>query len=157
MTNTQDPMPGREEVRAAFPPGHRMEGLSPLTHKQCLSLRFRLPAWLGSPDMPFLLGQVLEDLLDTHTGQPFEDENSDLVLTLLDLTSIESCAQTDYYRQSCESAFGSFSLRQCEAVYAWLLHVRDWPEVACLLEDPEDQEHAYAGALSYWGSRVKTA
>jgi hypothetical protein len=157
----------RTLIRQAFPRvcEHRDR---PLTHDEAVRLRPDLIG-LRDEDLPFYLGQVLEDLLDTHTEQLVGPESTWPVVEFLDVLMEHSDIQVfaRYYgSQSPEAlaaedfeksvipmihtwkteSFASFTPEQANAILKWLELARGWKDVELRLDD-------VSAAISYWRRR----
>src|SRR4051794_20031518 len=74
----------RQLIKGAFPPLTAREDLRPLSHNEALQMRSRLTS-LRNEDLPFYLCQILEDLLDTHTGKAGESQDAEAVVQQLNV------------------------------------------------------------------------
>src|SRR6266487_6999780 len=87
-TENKSHIPGKEQVRKllqeAFPRVEKNRAITPLSHNECIHLRSRL-SMLSDKDLPIVLCQVLEDLLDTHTGQLGRSQDAEAVVQYLNV------------------------------------------------------------------------
>lgn len=150
-------------LREAFPSVAERSDLRPLTHEECVSMRSELPS-LSDRDLPFYIRQVLEDLLDTRTGQVGNTEDAHAVIRWLDvphggidLKIIEEIYGKDGLRRHLEDeeflkhagrqAFASFTIKQANAISKWLELAKMWPEMKWYDEEIDS-------ALTYWRARA---
>lgn len=153
----------RRLIKEAFPPVNARKDLRPLSHDECVHMRSRL-ALLRNEDLPFYLRQILEDLLDTHTGRAGESEDAEAVVQHLnvlvegtDLETIrdqlgsavlqQTLVEENYLRSSLAEAYASFTRQQALAISKWLELARGWED---LKWDQDDIE----AALRYWRHRA---
>jgi hypothetical protein len=151
-------------LREAFPSLAERRDLTPLTHQECVAMRSQMPA-LSDRDLPFCLREVLEDLLDSHTGKIGDTEDAEAVVQWLDvsragadLKAIEEIYGEDglkkylqdqeFLKQAGQEAFASFTPDQANAISEWLKHANEWPEMKWYEAD-------FNSALVYWQSRVR--
>ena len=125
-------------------------------------MRTKLPS-VRKEDIPYFLPQVLEDLLDTHTGQPGNSEDAESVVAFLDIAVVRT--NTEILREHWKdesierirvieedlrslkpSATANVTATQANAIYEWLKYARTWAD----LEWDIDQMDS---AASYWKDR----
>ena len=156
-------IPDKEQVRKllreAFPSVGERKDLTPLTHDQCIHMRSRL-AMVTDENLPVYVLQILEDLLDTHTGRLGDSEDAETVVQHLNVlvqgTDLEiikemygekGLAKTleveEDLRQSKIKVYASFTKEQANAICRWLEHVRAWPELKWYVGEID-------AALAYW-------
>ena len=156
----------KEQVRRAlkkvFPMIKSRSDLRPLSHDECLHLRSRI-ATLSDKDLPFYVPQILEDLIDTHTGQLGNSEDAEAVVQHLNIlvqgTDLETIRKMygeeglskaledeSFIRQSKKKSFAAFTKEQANAICQWLEHVRHWPELKWYSLEID-------AAIAYWKNR----
>lgn len=160
---TQDTEAVRGLLREAFPPVTARKDLRALSHEECIHMRSRL-AMLSNNDLPFTLREVLEDLLDTHTGKAGESEDAEAVVQHLnvlvegtDLETIreklgsaalqQTLIEEDYLRSRLAQAYASFTGEQALAISKWLVLAKEWENLKWYQDDIE-------AALLYWRHRA---
>jgi hypothetical protein len=72
-------------IRKSFPP---LQDAWRMSHEDCIEMRLGLGS-LEEENVPFFLQQILEDLLDTHTGILGNDEMASYVVQYLDVLGDE--------------------------------------------------------------------
>jgi hypothetical protein len=174
MSSDDDKDRGEKErvrtlIRQSFPRvcEHRDR---PLAHDEAVELRRDLIT-LGNEDLPFFLGQVLEDLLDTHTGDLIDPEGTRDVVEFLDVLMEHSITEgyaKSYGSQSPETlemadfenyvnpmlrtwkteSFALFTPEQANAILKWLELARGWKDLELWLADVNS-------AISYWRRRAE--
>ena len=120
-------------------------------------------ACLEADALKWALPRVLEDLLDTHTNDPYDDQDLGMVLMHLNALSeypdswYEGRAAMDGNDAAIEDrrideelgrrnqlASKDMSAAQKQAIHAWLLLARTW-------KDSELYQDDIDAALRYWG------
>jgi hypothetical protein len=156
----------RQLIKEAFPPVNARKDLRPLSHDEALQMRSRL-ASLRNEDLPFYLRQVLEDLIDTHTGKAGESQDAEAVIQHLnvfvegtDLDTIRSqfgsktlqqtLVEENYLRTRLAEAYASFNPLQALAISKWLELARGWEDLKWYQEEIE-------AALVYWRNRAASS
>lgn len=126
-------------------------------------MRSRL-ALLTSQDLPDCLGQVLEDLLDSHTGRAGDSQDAEAVIQHLnvlvegsDFDGIlkhlgpaafeQAMVEENLIRLNLAESYASFTPSQAQAIAEWLALARGW-------EDLEWYQDEIVAALSYWQYRA---
>ncbi len=159
---TPDKEQVRKLLRKAFPNLSERNDLTPLSHDECIHMRSRL-GMLSDKDLPFYVFQILEDLLDTHTGRLGDSEDAETVVQCLnvlvqgtDLETIKEMYGEDglaktledekFIRQSKQKSFASFTKEQANAICKWLEHAQVWAELKWYLKEID-------AALAYWRFR----
>lgn len=162
-----NPSPDREEVRrmlrAAFSSYSRSD-LRPLTHEECVEMRGEL---IGIDPEPFYLGQMLEDLLDTHTDDCILTEDVEYVVSFLNVPDEYNEKFTPGQLRDYERAHGreavnklvdmltnvkrkataAITVDQAKAICAWLKHAASWKDLERYTDDVRS-------ALEYWEKRA---
>lgn len=93
-------------------------------------------------EIHYLLPLILEDLMDTRSGDDVENDDAErLILQLNPLAIDEAVVKKIKLEQ-----FALFTNQQCEAICEWLLFARTWHD----LRRFEDWVNA---ALDYWCSQ----
>jgi hypothetical protein len=153
----------RQLIKEAFPPVTARKDLRPLSHDEALQMRSRL-ASLRNEDLPFYLRQILEDLLDTHTGKVGESQDAEAVVQHLnvlvegtDLETIQNqlgsaalqhtLVEEKYLRSRLAEAYASFTRPQAVAISNWLGLAKGWEDLKWYQDDIE-------AALLYWRHRA---
>ena len=153
----------RQLLREAFPSTSEREDLRPLSHDEAVYMRSRL-ALLKNEDLPFYLYQILEDLLDTHTGNVGESEDVEAVVQYLDvlIEGVDLKAICDqlgteaferivsegkYLRPLQTAAFALFTRSQAFAISEWLELAKGWADLKWY-------QGYIEAALSYWRKRA---
>lgn len=153
----------RRLIKEAFPPVNARKDLRPLSHGEALQMRSRL-ASLRNEDLPFYLRQILEDLLDTHTGKVGESQDAEAVVQHLnvlvegtDLETIreqlgsaalqQTLVEENYLRSRLAEAYASFTRPQAHAISEWLGLAKRWEDLKWYQDDIE-------AALLYWRHRA---
>jgi len=171
MSNaTVGPRKDKEDIRAllrkAFanvPCPYKEVNTARLGHDAFRKLRTELN--LFTPEaVQFYLPRVLEDLLDTHTNDPVNSEDSDAVVRYLN----GLCSTSDFewlkeyggegafkaasdeqtqlrHRKAVE--FAIITNKQAFAIHQWLLLAQSWED---LILQPKEVE----GAIAYWKERI---
>lgn len=150
-------------LRRAFSSWHSDPNAPALDHAQCLDMRAKLFT-VRPEDIEYFLPQVLEDLLDTHTGEPGKSEDVESVVDFLDvptpaidvefvrnnwgsevLAKFSTDDQELHARK--EVAFARATTEQAQAICAWLNFAKTW-------RDLEWDTDLVESALSYWLKRA---
>lgn len=121
-------------------------------------MRARLIA-VQPADVPWTLGQVLLDLLSSHTNDPGNPEDSDFVVRFLDVlggadlsfvserwgneAAMATATDEDRLRVAKRKAFKAFTTEQSEAVRQWLEEARHWKDLSLNVGDVDS-------ALRFW-------
>ena len=155
MTNRTDELKVLEQIQSAFPRGKK----DILTHEDCLRWRVDLPL-LRYEDLPSILGQLLEDLIRTRSGEPYGTESLDMVLLFLDVEVVGTdlsvlgedrvkkfAEDASYLRKEGEEMATTFTLSQAKAILAWLELTREWPDTKYYLK-------VIDSASNFWRKRV---
>jgi hypothetical protein len=145
-----------KKLRTAFPFGDDMK----LSHEDCANQRIHLPL-LRHEDLICYLGQVLGDLIKSHTGEPFNDEGLQMVLIFLDIEVVEIDfsrlgekaarnleEEAVYSRKSNVETASHFTSLQAEAIVSWLELARTWSDTKYDLDFLDS-------ALAYWQKHSK--
>ncbi|MBA5871381.1 MAG: hypothetical protein GDA68_15500 [Nitrospira sp. CR2.1] len=153
----------RSLLRRAFSAWHSDPTSLVLEHEQCLDMRARLFT-VKAEDIEYFLPQVLEDLLDTHTGEAGQSEDVETVVDFLDVPTLpidvefvkhkwagEALAKfrkdDQELRARKELMFARATTEQAQAFCAWLQYARTWGDLEWNTDSVES-------ALSYWLKRV---
>ena len=138
---------------------------SPLTHDECRDMRSILVS-IHTEDIPYVLPQVLEDLLDIHTGRPGNSEYAESVVRFLDVPTItidgefvrdrwgsevfdRVRAQEEELRSDKYSALADITASQAAALCEWLRYARTWADL-------EWETDHVDSAYNYWNDRART-
>jgi tryptophan synthase alpha chain len=145
-----------KKLQTAFPFGDDMK----LSHEDCVNQRIHLPL-LRHEDLICYLGQVLCDLIKSHTGEPFNNEGLQMVLIFLDIEVVEIDfsrlgekaarnleEEAVYSRKSNAETASHFTSLQAEAIVSWLELARTWSDTKYDLEFLDS-------ALAYWQKHSK--
>jgi hypothetical protein len=152
----------RKALREAFSAWHSNPDYSPLTHDECRDMRSSLVS-IRTEDIPYVLPQVLEDLLDTHTGRSGNSEYAESVVRFLDVrtTAIDGefvrdrwgnevfdrvRAQEEELRSDKYSALTNITAPQAAAICEWLRYARTWADLEWNIDQVDS-------AASYWKGR----
>ena len=150
-------------LRHAFSSCHSDPNSLLLEHEQCLDMRARLFT-VKAEDREYFLPQVLEDLLDTHTGEPGRSEDVESVVDFLDVPTLpidlelvkqkwggevlEKFSKDDQeLRARKEPMFARVTTEQAQAICAWLQYAKNWGDLEWNTDSVES-------ALSYWLKRA---
>jgi len=150
-------------LRRAFSSWHSDPNYLALDHEDCLDMRAKLFT-VRSEDIEYFLSQILEDLLDTHTGEPGKSEEVESVVDFLDVPTLAidvefvrnhwgSQALAKFskdgqeLRARKEVMFARATTEQAQAICAWLHYAKTW-------RDLEWDTDSVDSALSYWLKRV---
>ena len=154
----------RRALREAFAGWRKDPESLPLTHEQCVDMRTKLLS-VRSEDIPYCLPQILEDLLDTHTGKPGNPDYAESVVDFLDVPTVSldadfltdrfgkegfenTRAQEEDLRSVKYSQLSGITTIQARALCEWLKYARTWSDLEW---DIEQLDSAYA----YWSDRAK--
>lgn len=138
-TTAKDKERVRRMLREAFadverPEWHKeFEENKPVSHEQCVEFRTFLPH-LPPEDRQYFLPRVLEDLLDTHTGDDVETEGAEFVLMELN--------GSDDKNIGFEYIYARFTHEQAQAICEWLRLARTWSDLN-LFTKYVDSAHSY--------------
>jgi hypothetical protein len=152
-----------ELFRDAFPSVSERKDLRALSHDECVHMRSRL-AMLKNDDLPYYLRQILEDLLETHTGKAGESQDAEAVVqhlnVLVDGTDLETIrdrlgsgaleqtlVEENYLRSRLAEAYASFTGTQALAISKWLDLAKGWEDLKWYRDEIE-------AALLYWRHRA---
>ena len=164
-TGSEDKEQIRRRLKEAFPSIGKRPDLRPLSHEEAVEMRSRL-ASLRPDDVPFYLGQILEDLLDTHTNRAGESEDAEAVVQHLnvmvegtDLSTIRSKFGANVLKQTLQEEghlrsalieqFALLSREQAQAICGWLRFAKNWDDLKWYADEIEP-------ALLYWSVRATT-
>lgn len=153
----------RQLIRNAFPLVRDRKDLCPLSHEEAVHMRSRLSS-LTNEDLPFYMGQVLTDLLDTHTGKAGESEDAEAVIQHLNVlvggsdvetirghlgpsAAAQALGEETYLRSRLAQAYASFTPQQALAICKWLTLARAWVDLKWYQDELD-------AALLYWEHRV---
>jgi hypothetical protein len=148
----------RRALREAFSGWQTNPDVPVLTHDECLDMRTKLLS-VRIEDLDHCLPQVLEDLLDTHTGKPGNSEDVESVVDFLDvpttgndkhfwkerldqerfehMLNIEEELRSEKY-----TALEQVTPLQARALCEWLKYARTWADLEWNIEQV-DSAHAY--------------
>jgi hypothetical protein len=110
------------------------------------------------------IGQVLEDLLDTHTGLLGQPGDADLVVQCLNVPTPpidedttpnggggddngRSLDEDEVLKSAKMAAFSKLTGPQAAAICKWLAHARSWPELKWYTNEIDS-------AVAYWAARA---
>jgi hypothetical protein len=130
-----------------------------LNHQDCVIVRSQLIG-LRDSDVKKLLPIVLIDLLETHTNNYANTEDSDAVIRLLTPVGLMlneesdqemglTKAEEEYLAEGQAKLYSLFSSKQAAAIAAWLETAQDWLD---LLFCRDQIKMAYG----YWSKRAKS-
>jgi len=154
----------RRVLREAFSDWRANPDNHPLKHDECLDMRTKLLS-VRIEDVDYVLSQVLEDLLDTHTGNVGHTEYVESVVDFLDVPT--SAHDLGFWKERLDqehfehvlnideelrsekyTALEHITPPQASALCEWLRYARTWAD----LEGDVDQvDSAYA----YWAKRTQ--
>lgn len=149
----------RQALREAFPDWHADPDGLQLTHEQCLDMRTKLLS-VRSEDICYFLPQILEDLLDSHTGKAGNSEDVESVVDFLDVPTVSIDAdilkdrlgkegfqkvrfQEEELRSGKYSLLSGITSIQARALCAWLSYARTWADLEWDIDQVES-------ASRYW-------
>jgi len=155
----------RLELHAAFPRSSIKHAFRPLSHAECVTMRTQLPS-LDDTSLPFYIGEVLRDLIETHTSKVGESEDAETVVQYLNVLGsdkgfatlretygedwwIRHTQDEEFLRNARLAAFRSFNSAQASAICSWLFLARTWPEMEWYLGDIDS-------ACQYWRDHAKS-
>ncbi|HMS84894.1 MAG TPA: hypothetical protein PKD12_14695 [Nitrospira sp.] len=135
-----------------------------LTHDECLDMRTKLLS-VHVEDVECFLSQVLEDLLDTHTGKASNSEDVESVVDFLDVPTSGNDVQfwkerldrerfehmlnlEEELRSEKYTTFKHITPLQARALCAWLEYARTWADLEWNIEQVNS-------ALAYWTKRAQ--
>jgi len=110
----------------------------PVIHEVCLKLRRDFYNY-EPEEVQYMLPFVLEDLINSRTGDDIETEDAERLIMQLDPLRNDS----ELVRGNCIEQFANFTAEQSRAVCAWLRLARSWKDLA-LFTDWVD------AAIRYW-------
>jgi len=165
MTQQDQKEQVRRILREAFSDWRADPDNPPLTHHQCLDMRTKLLS-VQKEDIDYFLPQVLEDLLDTHTGSAEISEDVESVVDFLDVPTISNDgevlkerlgregfegvrSQEEELRSEKYSAVAHITSHQASALCEWLKYARTWSDLEWNIEQVDS-------AYAYWNSRAQT-
>lgn len=158
-------MTNKKRVQGLLRKAFGYSNLARYSHQDYVALRLEM-AKLGPEDLQELLPLVLDDLLDTHTDNDINSEDSEYVIMMLDVDVTYSSerersdtelfgekqvaqhkSSNEYLRQLKSRDYILFTTTQCNAVYEWLLLARTWGDFT-------DYKDEIEGAIAYWRTRI---
>lgn len=143
MTEAIMHIPDAESVRSLLREAFNYQSTAGMTHEEYVEQRQHLPL-LFPEEMQWMLPFVLEELLDTHTGDYVDSENAEYVLMRLDAGDPTS---SDWTRQFSREQFELFTSAQSWAVYQWLILAISWEDYVSWRKELEF-------AIVYWRERA---
>lgn len=108
-----------------------------LSHEECVEFRSHL-SMLMPDDLKYFLPQILEDLLDTHTGDDVETEDAEFVLMSIGMEG----EQMGFHW-----TFENYTREQAQAICEWLTLARPWQDFRLYADVIES-------AIEYWCMRA---
>ncbi len=143
MTEAIMHIPDPESVRSILREAFNHQSTAGMTHEEYVEQRQHLPL-LFPDELQWMLPFVLEELLDTHTGDYTNSENAEFVLMKLNAVDPKS---SDWEREFDRRQFKLFTPAQSWAVYQWLMLAISWQDYA------EWRNHLQP-AIVYWRERA---
>lgn len=127
-----------KEAFADVPCPYEEEACGPMFHEEAVALRenfYNLTPEQLQYDLPYLL----EDLLDTHTGDDIETEEAESLIMQLDpFSSNDAVVRSIRLKQ-----FANFTREQAQAICEWLRLARTWNDLRIFVKDVDT-------AIDYW-------
>jgi len=118
------------------------ESCGPMTHDVCLELRKDFYHY-EPEEIHYMLPSILEDLMDTHTGDDIETENAEFLVFQLNPCGTEN----KIVREVRLKQFAGFTQRQAQAICEWLRMALTWQDLSLFIQDVE-------AAFEYWCQRA---
>jgi hypothetical protein len=154
----------RGQLREAFPVEDARVASALCTHEELVEVRSSICSF-RKEDLPLFLGQVLLDLLDTHTGDPIDSEDADQFIVgldgSLDRVSVDALCDTfgEEQREEMKAAskvltqfntgtFDCVNQKQANAIVSWLELAKTWDDYKF-----EYEQEKINAALKFWRER----
>jgi hypothetical protein len=118
------------------------DSCGPVIHDVCLELRRDFYNY-EPEEIHYMLPSILEDLMDTRTGDDIETEDAEFLIFQLNPYGIES----KLVREIGLEQFANFTQEQARAVCEWLRMARTW-------SDLEMFTNYVDAAIEYWCQRT---
>lgn len=136
----------RRDLREAFAdvpcPGYFGSGSALIPHS--LALELRRDFYNYEPhEVRYLLPRVLEELMDTRTGDDIETDNAEFLIMQLDPFFLDDPVT----RQVKLKQFADFSAAQIQVVCQWLRMARIWRDLSRFTDYVD-------GAIEYWCGQI---
>jgi hypothetical protein len=118
------------------------DSCGPMIHAVCLELRRDFYNY-EPEEIQYMLPSLLEDLMDTRTGDDIETDDAERLVLQLDPFWLDD----EVIRKVKLKQFANFTREQSRAVCEWLLLAREW-------EDLKRFTHWVDAAINYWCSNT---
>ncbi len=142
MNNLIGFIPDPESVRSLLRETFGYQSTAGMTHEEYVEFRLHIVALIAQ-NVHELIPLILEELIDTHTGDQIITDGVEYTLMMLNVVGKGS----EWHRNYGENSFSLFTPAQSWAVYQWLMLALSW-------EDCSGWRSELEPAIVYWRERA---
>lgn len=142
MNNLIEFIPEPESVRNLLREAFGYQSTAGMTHEEYVEFRLDIVMLIPQNVLDFL-PLILEELIDTHTGDHINTEGVEYTMMMLNVVGKGS----EWHRNYGENSFSLFTTAHSGAVYQWLMLAMSW-------EDCSDCRSDLEPAIVYWRERA---